>query len=34
VVLKANEMGIKGRSFVESKFSWDIVAKDTVKNLE
>jgi len=31
---KANEMGMKGRSFVESKFSWDIVAKDTAKNLE
>ena len=31
---KANEMGIKGRSFVESKFSWDVVAKDTAKNLE
>ncbi len=31
---KANEMGINGRNFVESKFSWDIVAKNTAEILK
>jgi hypothetical protein len=31
---KTTEMGKRGRSFVESKFNWDVVAKDTAKILK
>ena len=31
---KSKQMGEKGRSFVESKFNWDIIAKDTAINLK
>ncbi|QLH02197.1 glycosyl transferase family 1 [Nitrosopumilus cobalaminigenes] len=31
---KAKQMGEKGRGFVESKFTWDVVAKETAANLK